>query len=120
MPTGKRNYLPVITVHPLTAHLGRRSTKCIGHLLATLLRHLTAGHLLAALLQHHGWAALSKATVKSAGNSFAADQRPLLAQLLQRCLHREYDFSAYSEEKLAALITKRCSALKDKVCSQLA
>ena len=52
MPTGKRNYLPVITVHPLTAHLGRRSTKCIGHLLATLLRHLTAGHLLAALLQH--------------------------------------------------------------------
>ena len=49
MPTGKRNYLPVITVHPLTAHLGRRSTKCIGHLLATLLRHLVAGHLLTTL-----------------------------------------------------------------------
>ena len=75
---------------------------------------------LAALLQHYGWAALSKATVKSAGNSFDADQQPLLAQLLQRCLHREYDFSAYSEEKLAALITKRCSALKDKVSCQLA
>ena len=50
MPTGKRNYLPVITVHPLTAHLGRRSTKCIGHLVATLLRQLTAGHLLSVLL----------------------------------------------------------------------
>ena len=52
MPTGKRNYLPVVTVHPLTAHLGRRSTKCIGHLLAALLWHLIAGHLLATLLRH--------------------------------------------------------------------
>lgn len=37
----------MVTVHPLTAHLGRRSTKCIGFLIATLLRYLVAGHLLA-------------------------------------------------------------------------
>ena len=51
-PTGGKKYLPVFAGRLLAAHLRRRSTKCIGHLITTLLRHLIARHLRAALLRH--------------------------------------------------------------------
>ena len=42
VPTGGKKYLPVFAGRLLAAHLRRRSTKCIGHLITALLRHLIA------------------------------------------------------------------------------